>query len=146
MRPVQIKDSNANFVKPSNWDDQAFGACGDLPIRREVMGVAGNAYMAHFSNWKPNADELRALNAGGVVQLECCGLQPAVSVGVVESAEEGYPPLPFPFAEIRGAVARGWCADANVNKEMDTVLGEAIAIEVAKMFGAPPFVRVGDRD
>lgn len=37
------------------------------------------------------------------------------------------------ISEIRGAVARGWCADANRHKEMDSDLAEAIAQEVLLM-------------
>lgn len=37
------------------------------------------------------------------------------------------------ISEIRGAVARGWCADKNREKEMDSDLAEAIAQEVAKL-------------
>lgn len=36
-------------------------------------------------------------------------------------------------AEIYEAVARGWCHDVNSAKEMDVLLGEAIAIEVLKV-------------
>lgn len=36
-------------------------------------------------------------------------------------------------AQIYEAVARGWCHDANSAKEMDVLLGEAIAIEVLKV-------------
>ena len=34
------------------------------------------------------------------------------------------------ISEVRGAVARGWCADKNRHKEMDSDLAEAIAQEV----------------
>lgn len=34
------------------------------------------------------------------------------------------------LSEVRGAVARGWCADANQHKVMDSDLAEAIAQEV----------------
>ena len=37
---------------------------------------------------------------------------------------------------IRGAVARGWCADANRHKEMDCVLAEAITQEILKLASA----------
>jgi hypothetical protein len=37
------------------------------------------------------------------------------------------------IAEIRGAVARGWCAEGNAHKEMDSVLAEAISQEVHKL-------------
>lgn len=39
------------------------------------------------------------------------------------------------LAEIRGAVARGWCHDVNRHKEMDCDLGEAIVAEIVKMRG-----------
>lgn len=34
------------------------------------------------------------------------------------------------ISDIRGAVARGWCADANRNKEMDSDLADAISREL----------------
>lgn len=83
MRPVPVRGQNADFGKPKNWDDRAFGPCGSLPLRMEHVGVDGTRYTGHFSNWKPSAEELALLCAGHVVELECCGLQPAVSVSVV---------------------------------------------------------------
>jgi hypothetical protein len=88
MRPVPIKDQNADFAKPKDWDESVFGPCGSLPIRREVAGHNGRAYTSHFSNWKPSAEELAVLNAGGVVELECCGFQPACSVSAVPEHRE----------------------------------------------------------
>jgi len=38
------------------------------------------------------------------------------------------------IAEIRGAVARGWCHDKNSAKVMDTDLAEAISQEVHSLF------------
>lgn len=40
------------------------------------------------------------------------------------------------LAEVRGAVARGWCAPANSTKVMDTDLAEAIAQEVCALMQA----------
>ena len=54
-------------------------------------------YNYHYSTWKPDAEELALLNAGGVVELCCVGIQPPVSVGVVpefivpEKAPKGEP-------------------------------------------------------
>lgn len=88
MRPVNIKDCNADFAKPPDWDESKLGTCGSLAIRREVIGTPGTgAYISHKSNWKPSQAELAHLNRGGVVELECCGLQPAVSVGVVDECK-----------------------------------------------------------
>jgi hypothetical protein len=39
--------------------------------------------------------------------------------------------------DIRQAVARGWCSEANQHKEMDVHLAEAIAQEVSAMLERP---------
>jgi hypothetical protein len=41
--------------------------------------------------------------------------------------------MPHSFEEVCGAVARGWCAPANLGKEMDSDLATAIAKEVWMM-------------
>ena len=41
----------------------------------------------------------------------------------------------FSKADLRGAVARGWCSPANENKEMDVTLAEAIVSEVWHLLG-----------
>jgi hypothetical protein len=84
MRPVKIKDQNADFVKPLDWDDTRDGSCGSLPIRRESVGI----YNYHYSAWKPDIEELKLLARGGVVELCCVGIQPPVSVAVVPEHKE----------------------------------------------------------
>ena len=75
-----------HVTKPRNWDDNRDGPCGTLPVRVESYGI----YDYHYSAWKPDAEELALLNAGGVVELCCVGQQPPVSVGVVPAyVEEG---------------------------------------------------------
>jgi len=37
--------------------------------------------------------------------------------------------------DVRGAVARGWCADENAQKVMDPDLAEAISLQVCELFG-----------
>lgn len=105
MRCVKVKGQNADFGKPKNWNDAVFGPCGSLPLRREVVGSEGAAYTAHYSNWKPSTAELAALNAGGVVQLECCGVQPAVSVAVVPCADPDADPAPITEKYLRNLLA-----------------------------------------
>lgn len=39
------------------------------------------------------------------------------------------------LGDIQGAVARGWCAEGNTHKEMDSDLALAISLEVYKLFG-----------
>ena len=82
MEKCYVRDQNADFVKPEGWDESKDGVCGQLPIRREQIGR--RTY--HFSNWRPSAQELAILNAGGVVELCCVGVQPPVSVGVTAEA------------------------------------------------------------
>jgi hypothetical protein len=79
MRPTKVRDQNADFAKPLDWDDTRDGQCGNLPIRVEQEGV----YKSHYSAWKPDAEELKLLCRGGVVELCCVGIQPPVSVSVV---------------------------------------------------------------
>lgn len=121
------------FEKPKDWDDRN-GTCGTLPVRRQVEGIGGKAYLGLYSNWKPNSDELARLCAGHVVELCCCGVQPAVSVGVVPCADPDAGPPARTMEAIRGAVARAWCHDKNTAKEMDSDLAEAAAQEVARLF------------
>jgi hypothetical protein len=85
MIPVEIKGGNANFSKPIVWDDELDGPCGVLSVRRAPYG----RYSEHSSNWKPDAEELKLLNSGGVVELCCVGVQPPVSVSVVDQYIKG---------------------------------------------------------
>lgn len=82
MLPVKVKGETNSFKKPADWDDKRDGQCGDLSVRREIHGE----HVYHYSAWKPSADELATLNAGGVVELCCVSIQPPVAVGVVENA------------------------------------------------------------
>jgi len=79
MEKCRVRNQNTDFGKPVDWDESKDGACGTLPIRCEQIGRR----QYHFSNWRPSAVELAELNAGGVVELCCVGVQPPVSLGVV---------------------------------------------------------------
>ena len=46
--------------------------------------------------------------------------------------------MPYSIHEVRGAVARGWCRGANVSKEMDVELAEAITQEIWTMLHRVP--------
>lgn len=96
MKCVKVHDQNTNFGKPHNWDDERDGPCGVLPVRVESVGV----YNYHYSNWKPDAEELKLLRRGGVVELCCVGTQPPVSVAVVAEHKPPGPtssPAPVPL-------------------------------------------------
>jgi hypothetical protein len=101
MRPVEIKDGKHDFAKPRNWDNERDGVCRNLPVRDEVRG----RHNEHCSNWKPDTEELKLLNNGGVVELCCVGVQPPVSISVVKKY---YPPGIGPTRE-----ESGWPKDFN---------------------------------
>lgn len=138
MRHVKPFGEITDYGKPADWNETTHGPCGSLPVRRVVEGAGPNAMLVMYSNWKPSDDELARLNAGAVVELCCCGVQPAVSVTVVPNSDPERQPPEEDHASalrgIRGAVARGWCADANREKVMDGDLAEAISQEIAKLY------------
>ncbi len=84
MRPVKVERENSVFTKPQGWDEERDGRCGELSIRKENHGP-NRVY--HFSNWRPDSEDLAILNAGGVIELCCVGVQPPVSINVVEGVE-----------------------------------------------------------
>jgi hypothetical protein len=79
MRPVKVRDQTTDFTKPSGWEEGQDGPCGTLSVRVEPVG----RHNYHYSNWKPDIEELKLLARGGVVELCCVGIQPPVSVAVV---------------------------------------------------------------
>lgn len=82
MRPTVTRGAQHNYQKPENWDDDKDGPCGDLQVRKELYGSRG--IVQCVSTWKPSAEELRMLNAGGVVELAICTLdQPPCAVYAV---------------------------------------------------------------
>lgn len=80
MKWIEPEGKNVDFGPPANWDQERDGTCGTLPLRR-VKERGG--YFYHYSAWKPTSDELAQLNAGGVIELCCVGVQPPVSIDVV---------------------------------------------------------------
>jgi len=64
---------------PADWDPNE-GECSPLPIHRQGQRM--------ISVWKPSAEELALLNAGGGVELTVLGVQhPVVSLGAVPAEE-----------------------------------------------------------
>ena len=78
MNRIQHHTNNAVLGAPAGWNQQDL-PCGALPVTRtQIDGLA-----AVVSFWRPTAEELAALNAGGAVQLCVLGqTMPPVSVGV----------------------------------------------------------------
>jgi hypothetical protein len=78
MNRHQHPSNNAVLGAPEGWN-QAELPCGALPITR--MDVDGRPAVVSF--WKPTAEELAMLNAGGTVALWVLGqTMPPVSVEV----------------------------------------------------------------
>lgn len=79
MNYVQHPSNNRVLGAPTGWDQNAL-PCSALPVTDTVQdGVAGVA-----SFWRPDADELKALQAGGLVVLNVIGrTMPPVQLLVV---------------------------------------------------------------
>ena len=76
-----------DFAPPQGWVDARDGVCYHLWVRVDKYDTIND----HISHWRPNAEELAALNAGGVIQLSCLGLQPPVRLDIVEGRPMGEP-------------------------------------------------------
>ena len=80
MNPVRSHEATEVLRPPVGWDDgdpDALPRGVELPVRRSENGFQMTSW------WKPTADELERLNAGGVVELVCVGTRhPIVSLGV----------------------------------------------------------------
>lgn len=76
MRPAVIAGATKIFSKPKDWDEERDGKCVDLHVR------INPEQRTCESAWKPSAEELAALNAGGVVVLSVVGGQPPVMLSV----------------------------------------------------------------
>jgi hypothetical protein len=80
MTPVPLTDKTRSLGKPKDWQDQD-GECGALDIYDNET-PNGNFMI---SAWKPDADEMETLNAGGFVFLHIRGYShPVVAITVAE--------------------------------------------------------------
>jgi len=78
MRFIQHPSNNKVLGAPAGWDQKDL-PCGALPVT--VTDENGTPAMVSF--WKPDADELAALNAGHSVHLWVLGsVHPVVSMEV----------------------------------------------------------------
>lgn len=79
MRPTQHPSNNRVLGAPTGWD-QADLPCGAIAITDVVLDGGQPAVMTF---WRPSADELATLNAGGLVSLAIFGkTMPPVSIQV----------------------------------------------------------------
>ena len=78
MNRHEHPSNNAVLGAPKGWDQAAL-PCGALPVTRTE--AEGQPCIASY--WKPTAEELAALNAGGLVALWVIGAtMPPVSLQV----------------------------------------------------------------
>lgn len=78
MDCTQHPTNNLVLGAPADWD-QTTMPCDALPVTQTE--IDGQTVMVSF--WRPNAEELAALNAGATVSVWLYGgLHPPVSVGV----------------------------------------------------------------
>lgn len=90
MIPVVIPGATRALGAPGNWNPQISGPCGALPVRD---GVHPGSHHFMESAWKPEPDELAALNAGGSVVLRIVStVHPVVALYVIE--DEAAPAVP----------------------------------------------------
>lgn len=68
MQKIQHRSNNGVLGAPAGWD-QGELPCNALPITRPHVGDLP----AVVSYWRPDADELAALNAGGAIRLWVVG-------------------------------------------------------------------------
>ncbi len=79
MRFTQHPSNNAVLGAPKNWDQSGELPCGALPVTQgEHDGMP-----VRISFWMPTAEEIQALQAGGMVRLWVYGaFHPAVAMDV----------------------------------------------------------------
>ena len=75
MQPMFFVGHNHVFSPPQNWNTAEKGDCHPLPVMVDAEGLT--------SVWKPSADELATLNAGGGIMISMTThQQPVMGVGV----------------------------------------------------------------
>lgn len=79
MEIIKLPGMNRELAPPGGWDAEKHGECLPLPVFAEVS----NGGMHMTSAWRPSAEELVALNAGGAVAMTIFGtLHPPIALGV----------------------------------------------------------------
>lgn len=68
MTPEHFPEANIKEMKkPNGWKDED---CGTIPVWHGMQNLpSGAQYPAFVSFWRPDADDLAALNSGGGIYL-----------------------------------------------------------------------------
>ena len=66
MHFIDFPEANFSFTKPANTrEDQ----CGTLRVQKGIVDIGGDKFPVNISAWKPSAEDLERLNAGGLIYL-----------------------------------------------------------------------------
>lgn len=76
MTPIDIKGHTHRLGAPADWNEERDGPCGSLAVR-----VTGSLCQ---SAWKPTAEDVALLSAGGVLILSVFGRMSPVMLHVEE--------------------------------------------------------------
>jgi hypothetical protein len=89
MKAIEFEGQTTMLTPPKDWDNDGEHKCGNLPILSTT--IDGLPFL--FSLWKPSADELKQLAAGGYVRLQIVSdSHPPVALSVLDhSAVEELP-------------------------------------------------------
>lgn len=74
MKVSTIENATRDLAKPADWDNDKQGHCSSLPVA-DIKDPQGNPWMA--SAWKPEAEEITAINRGSPVVLYVYGTEAA---------------------------------------------------------------------
>lgn len=75
MMPVDFKEANFTFLKPKGMTDDE---CGDL---RVFLGKYPDETPCIISKWRPNKEDIEAINAGQPIWVSVIGTQtPPISL------------------------------------------------------------------
>ena len=84
MKAIEFEGQNKMLVPPKGWDNDGAVKCGNLPI----LATTIEGLPFQFSLWKPSADELKQLAAGGYVRLQIISdSHPPVALSVLERGD-----------------------------------------------------------
>lgn len=78
MHFVDFEGTNHAFGKP---ESMTYQQCGTLRVKRGLADIEGDKFVVSTSGWKPSAEDLEKLNAGGLIYLNIFAAgHPVVSV------------------------------------------------------------------
>lgn len=84
MLPVKTKAATGIYGAPRGHEAEV----GGLPYWRDHDVMGGRTYTVVRSAWRPSADELAQLNAGGVIVLGIHGMEPIPPIDLAVAIDD----------------------------------------------------------